>query len=146
MAKRPLEERTTVDFSDDPGRTQTQFKDDCDVNKIVERHTRLGVVEHVNRHQPRYGDVTGVDFRAWQEKIIGVRAMFLELPAEVRARFNNAPEEFLDYVQDPNNGEELVRLGLATPRKHPVEQGDEVEKLSGDPIKTGESQRSEAEQ
>jgi hypothetical protein len=34
----------------------------------------------------------------------------------VRARFNNSPQEFLEFFADPANSDEAIRLGLAVPQ------------------------------
>lgn len=38
----------------------------------------------------------------------------MALPAQVRAKFSNDAAEFLDFVQNPKNADELVAMGLAT--------------------------------
>lgn len=131
---RPIEERPFALHFKDESLTQQHAKDSCDINKIMERYLRKGVIDHVNRRQPEYGEVIAGDYRVWMDKLNAVQEMFMELPAEIRKRFENKPEEFLAYVQDPSNAGELEKLGMATPR--PVGDappGAPVEKLSGDP-------------
>jgi len=48
------------------------------------------------------------------------QASFQAQPATIRDRFRNNPAEFIKFVQDPQNQEELIKLGLAS-RKQPVE-------------------------
>jgi len=38
--------------------------------------------------------------------------MFNDLPSSIRSRFGNDPAAFLDFVQDENNADEMVKLGL----------------------------------
>jgi hypothetical protein len=38
----------------------------------------------------------------------------MEIPSEIRKQFNNNAGEFFNFVQDPNNQPELVKMGLAT--------------------------------
>lgn len=39
------------------------------------------------------------------------------MPSEVRKRFGNNPGVFMDFVSNPDNKEELVKLGLAVKPK-----------------------------
>jgi len=55
--RRPHEvEPVRVSFSE-PGLTRQSFKDECDINRIVDQYTRTGLVPHVVRRSPQYGDV-----------------------------------------------------------------------------------------
>jgi phage internal scaffolding protein len=45
---------------------------------------------------------------------------FMRLDAKVRSRFNNSPQEFLEFFANPDNTEEAVRLGLAIPKPSTV--------------------------
>ena len=39
--------------------------------------------------------------------------MFAELPAKIRGRFENNPQQFLDFCEDPDNEAEAIELGIA---------------------------------
>lgn len=98
-----------------PGRTKQSFKDECDINTIVNRFLKTGVFDATNKHAPRYGDCTGLEFRAGMETIMQAQEMFKSLPAQVRGRFDNDPGEFLDFIQNAENRDEARRLGLLKP-------------------------------
>lgn len=88
-------------------------RDECDINVIVERFGVTGVAPMPSR-LPKYGDFEGIfDFQSAMAVVIDAQSAFMDLPAKVRARFSNDPQEFLQFVEDPNNADELVRLGLA---------------------------------
>ena len=55
--------------------------------------------------------------------------MFESLPADIRTKFGNDPGRFLDFVEDPQNEEELIELGLK-PRQHVKTLEDYEEKKS----------------
>lgn len=93
-------------------RTKQSFKDDTNINNIMARFRSTGLVDYVNKFSPQYGDVTGIDFFSSMQTVAKGREMFDELPANIRNRFNNNPELFLDFVDDPQNEAEMVRLGL----------------------------------
>lgn len=97
------------------GRTKQSFKNECDINQIMARFLRTGVMDFTQKNEPRYGDCTGWDFQAAMQVVAKAESMFAELPAELRDRFNNKPSEFLDFVNDRRNLEEARELGLLRP-------------------------------
>ena len=46
----------------EPSLTRQSFKDECDVNKIVQRYTETGMINHIPRTIPQYGDAPDGDF------------------------------------------------------------------------------------
>lgn len=105
-------ELTGLDCSGDPSLAQQQFKDECDINVIVERFGLTGEMP-LNPQVPKYGDFTGVyDFQSALNAINQAEASFMELPAKVRARFENDPQQLLEFVSDEKNREEAQSLGL----------------------------------
>jgi phage internal scaffolding protein len=106
--------------NDLPSRTDQSQKDECDINNIVERFQQTGIIEHLNTQTPQFGDATQVpgDFTESMHMIMAAQEMFDELPSDVRKFFDNDPQSFLTYAQDPSNAETLVELGLATPRNN----------------------------
>lgn len=107
-------ERPVVDCTNDPGHTKQSFKDDCDVNKIIPKYERTGILTHLNKIEGRYGDVTGLDFQTAQDIVNEATNLFASLPSNVRNRFQNNPAMFLDFMDNPDNTDEMVKLGLAT--------------------------------
>lgn len=93
--------------------TRQSHKKECDINVIVSRFNKDGVVTHIAKHGGSYGDVTGADYRTMMNQVVRAQEMFDELPSEVRKRFGNDPATFLDFVQDEKNLEELRKMGLA---------------------------------
>lgn len=97
--------------------TRQSARDECDINLIMKRFEKTGIIEHFNEHRGDYGDFTGAP-SSYQEalnQVLAADAMFQSLPARVRARFANDPGRFLQFVDDPANARELVDLGLAEP-------------------------------
>jgi len=99
---------------EDPSLTQQQFAEEADINTIVDRFMRTGVMpEGVG--VPSYQDYDGVfDFQTAQNAIRSAQENFFKMPAEVRARFQHSPQVFLEFFNDPANQEEAIKLGLAT--------------------------------
>ncbi len=109
-----------TDYSD--GRTKQSFKDETDVNAIIQKHTRMGTLSHLEQWGGNYGDWGDFDFQSAQNQIAKANSMFEQLPAGVRNQFKNSPERFLDYVTDPANKDNLAELlpELAEPGSRPL--------------------------
>lgn len=97
------------------GRTKQAFRDESNINNIMQKFIKTGTLEFTNKNQPRYGDVTGADFQLFNNIIAAANTMFAEMPAALRNRFENDPAKFLDFVQNENNRAEATELGLLKP-------------------------------
>lgn len=49
-------------FEPDSSLTHQSFKDECDVNNIVRAYTQTGMINHLPRTEPQYGDAPEIDF------------------------------------------------------------------------------------
>lgn len=110
-------------------RTKQAFKDECDVNKIVRKFEKTGLLDFVNTRSPQYGDVTGINFDTAMQTISQANELFADMPAKLRKRFNNEPGEFLTFIQDPANKAEALALGLLKkpdPVPQPIPPGQPV--------------------
>lgn len=106
-------------------KTQRQFKDETDINTIVER---FGVTKELPPMQnfPSEQDFTqAFDFQTSMNLIVAARESFMELPAKARARFDNNPQRFMDFIHDEDNAAEAVKLGLAIKRPEPEKKPEE---------------------
>lgn len=112
-----------------PTRTKQAFKDKCDVNQVVKRFTKTGLVDHVNQMKAEYGDYSDfVDYRDCVSKVFEAEAMFMELPSKVRKRFQNDPQEFFDFMMDEANFDEALEMGLIREERPPVEEDKKASK------------------
>lgn len=94
------------------GRTKQSFRDECDINQIVGRFMRTGILDHVRQDVGAYRDVTGADYHHAMNLVAGANSMFFGLPSEIRSRFENNPQEFLEFMENPANAPEAVKMGL----------------------------------
>lgn len=130
--------RVQVSFEEDgAGRTKQDFAEECDINNILAKYVKTGVLAHANKYAGQYGDATGHDFQSAMETVTNAQTMFEELPAKIRERFGHNPAEFLDYVADPENIPEMESLGLINPRpqeepKNPSEEPRGAKKTTAD--------------
>lgn len=91
---------------------QQQFKDECDINVIVQRFGLTGELPE-NLRLPVSGDFTGiVDFKTAMDAVSQAQSAFMELPAQLRARFENDPQRLMRFLENDKNREEAVELGL----------------------------------
>ena len=95
-----------------PSLTQQHSKDQVDINNIMKRYIKTGVLDHVAKYQPQYRDNNATDYQESMNIVIKADEMFSELPAQARKHFDNDPAAFLDFVQDPANHDKLHELGL----------------------------------
>jgi phage internal scaffolding protein len=107
--------KIVIDCSNDVPIVQQSFKNDCDINVIISRHSR-GLSSHVRSYDGFYGDFSGIqDFHSALRQVESSRDMFMSLPSSIRSRFNNDPGQFLDFVNNPSNSVEVAKMGLLNP-------------------------------
>ncbi len=94
------------------GRTKQAMQSQCDINQIMAKFQKTGVIDFVNKHSPQFGDSTGIDFQTSMETVARANEMFADLPSSVRKRFNNDPQELLEFCEDGENRQEAIKLGL----------------------------------
>lgn len=103
----------------DEGVTQQQFAEECDINVIVGRFGLTGELPEV-AHAPVSGDFSGVfDYQSALNAVLKAEEGFMEFPGELRARFNNDPQRLMEFLDNPANREEAIKLGLVN---KPVEK------------------------
>lgn len=90
------------------------FEREADINTIMRRYMKTGIISNVNKRSPFWADVTTtpLDLMEAQEVITQSMKAFTDLPARLRAMFNNSPIELMTWLQDPANEEEGIKWGL----------------------------------
>lgn len=112
-----------------------EFAEECDINTIMERYQRTGVLP-ANAPEPVYYDFTEIP-----DDLLGVLRMmdeaqeaFMQLPAKVRLEFGNNAAEFVEFATQPSNLEQMRAWGLSPPAPAaptPAEPGTPPEPSSG---------------
>lgn len=98
-------------------RTKQSDAESADINFIVSRHTAMEIALMGDTDRQMYGDFSDVgSFQEALEIVNFAQQQFNGLDAKVRARFNNDPAQMLEFVGDPANQDEMVKLGLAVAR------------------------------
>lgn len=91
---------------------QQQFAESTRVRNILDKFMRTGMIDS-NPLPPRYEDVSEVqDYQSAMNLLVSVQGHFDALPSKIRDRFGNDPEKYLAFINDPNNLDEAVELGL----------------------------------
>lgn len=89
--------------------------EECDINTIVRRFNLTGQLPSGVR-APQYGDFTDVgDYREALDAVMEAERSFMQMPADVRKRFDNDPAQFVDFCSNPDNRDEARKLGLLVP-------------------------------
>lgn len=116
-----------------PSMTQQNFADESNINLILAKYAKTGLLDHVNKYGGQYADMPGEqDFHAAMNLVTSAQTMFADLPSGIRATFYNDPAQFLDFVENPENREEAIEMGLFPPdRPDPVGEDPELP-LGGD--------------
>lgn len=98
--------------------TKQSFADQCDINKIMAKYQKTGLIDHVTKHSAEYGVHTQRDLLEAYEVIERAEEMFADLPSKARETFGNDPGKFLAYMEDANiesRAGELLEMGLLDP-------------------------------
>lgn len=95
------------------GRTKQADADKSNINLIMKKFLKTGIINFTNKNEGSYGFANSETFHESLEIIRKSQEMFAELPSKLRNKFNHDPGEFLDFVQDENNADQLFELGLS---------------------------------
>lgn len=101
------------------GETLTiQGAPDTDINEMMRRmgindYSVLPAIDIGGIDPSYYGDFTDIpDLRAALDRVNEAKDRFQALPAKLRSRFDNNPWKLHTFVNDPENYEEAITLGL----------------------------------
>lgn len=126
-----------------PSLAKQSFGDECNINKIMSRYEKDGLVEHINQYQGQYADLpSGQDYQYALNAVIAAKDAFQSLPAKIRTKFDNNPELFLAFVDNPDNKAEMIALGLG-PQPEPI-QDDKAPQASPEPSEEPDKKAADA--
>lgn len=107
-------------------KAQQQFKDETDINTIVRR---FGVTKELPTSAriplPTTDDyVEATDYQTSMNTIVQARQSFMQLPSNIRARFNNDPQMLMMFLNAEENRDEAIKLGIINkpPEAKPPEE------------------------
>lgn len=145
--------KPALDWSDDhmvedwgPSKTQQEYKDDCDIALQMHKAQKTRQLR-VKTNEPKFGDFTGIEsFQEAQNLVIQTRDIFGKLPAEIQKMFGHSPQALIEWLDNPDNNDEAVKLGLKPkvlkPNKNKapetVPEAPEPEKTTDFEVKSGD--------
>lgn len=112
--------RADMDYFE-PSLTRQEFAEECDINILMERYEKTGVISHVNHAVPVYLDTTlYTGLQSSMDAFREASSSFFALPAKVRREFDNDPQKFVDFAVNPDNLDRMREWGLAPPAPVPT--------------------------
>lgn len=95
--------------------TQQSAKDECDIHTIMRKAKKTGIVSHVNKYQGKYMDCASrQDFLQAQVILANAKSLWETVPSHIRSDFHNDYGEFIEFMQDPENRDQIREYGLDT--------------------------------
>ncbi|WNK12812.1 MAG: internal scaffolding protein [Microvirus sp.] len=110
-------DRKTGEFKIPARRTKQSHLAECDINTIMKQYSQTGQIKHISAQAQagRYLDLPdNIDFQEAMNIIRDGENAFASLPSKTRDRFGNDPANFLEFMADPHNAPEAIKMGLAT--------------------------------
>jgi len=95
-----------------PSKTKQSFKKETQISYMLDQYRKTGLINGSNKQQ-LVGDYT--DVPTYQEALnitIQANQQFKKLPAKIRDRFANNPTNMLQFLNDKDNLNEAITLGL----------------------------------
>lgn len=105
--------REVLDCSGDPGRTKQAFGSEVNINTIVRKYEQTGMVTHLARGVPRYGDFSAAtDLKTALDLAHEAHDQFRKMNPYVRKAADNDPVRFLEMLATEEGTQELLDAGL----------------------------------
>jgi len=125
-------DRKKVSVYKKPGKTMTEQNHAraCDINTIMAKYIKTGVMEHIKMYEPTYGDVSEADWQKSMETICNVKSEFQKLPAYVRKEIGGE-DKYLALMQT-DKGIATLR-GILAPAEKYDSEGKPIVKPESDP-------------
>lgn len=105
--------RVPVELADAPEKalTQQQFKDECDINRIVQNAMRGIPPRFMARGTPQYGDFSRVSTLTEAYQVIEqAEEAFMDLPAQLRLELGNDPRNINHLTEEQLRRYKLLKV------------------------------------
>lgn len=97
----------------DKSLAQQQFLEESDINFIAERFKLTGDIPQMPNGFQWGAEIDNVfDYQTAMNAVVAGDRAFMQLPAKLRARFQNDPQQLMEFLLDKDNDEEARKLGL----------------------------------
>lgn len=107
-----LRKRQSIDVSKG-GKTDQSFKKMCDINVIIANATKTGLLSHEKQSLGQYIDNTQIPSLLDAQLLIrDANNSFMSLPAQIRKLMDHDSTKLVDFVNDPENQDILLKHGI----------------------------------
>lgn len=102
-----------VTINNEPSRTDQSQLQSTDVNHIMDLYLKSGDERLLQKRQGQYMDLTEIpDLAQAMSQINLAQDAFLTLPSKLRKQLDNDPTKFIEWIRDPENKDEAIKLGF----------------------------------
>ena len=118
--------RVTSKF-DGKSKTDPSWAKDLEAQNVINKYMKTGVWTGTPKgsYDPE-GRLMNVDLSSALTVVREATDVFNSLPSELRARFGNSPEAYVSFIQDKNNMDEAIKLGLLVKKENIPTHTDRV--------------------
>lgn len=110
----PMSDETGLACLDESLADQSS-REEADINTLVRRFG-IGELPVRDVRAPWYGDFTGLKSpHEMAQALVEAQAVFMQMPAKVRAEFDNDPHRFVDFCSKDENYDRMCDMGLLAP-------------------------------
>lgn len=120
-----------VSINEGESKTQQHFKDESDINNIVNRFKDTEIIDHLNSTPLNYGDASAQTFTEAMFTVTQATEEFMQLPSDVRKHFKNDVALFLDASTDPEQKAFFQEHGML-----PADPDPSADKPPVEPVET----------
>ena len=94
------------------GKTDQSYKEITSLKNLVHKAESQGLLRAATKFEGEMDDYPKYDFQEAQFMLAKARTMFEQLPSGARNKFGT-PAEFMQFANNPNNAQEMIKMGLA---------------------------------
>lgn len=107
--------------------TKQEFKEESDINYILNQYKKTGIINNIMKQQPIYTDLPDeLDYQHSMNITMQASDAFQTLPAVVRRYFDNDPLQLVAAVHNPDMRATLEELGVLEGPLNPQPPGNPV--------------------
>lgn len=121
LLKQPIQ-NPSIDFEDTESETKQSFKDECDINNIVNKFQTTGILPSNTLSDPQYGMAPDMDLKTAIDLTRKLKDDFDNLTPDQRVIFDNDFEiygQFLDeFDRSPESFSETTEIDTNTLMSH----------------------------
>ena len=122
--------------NNEDSQTDPSFAKECDVNNIIKKFKDTGHITHLAKRQGVYADVSDVtDLLTATVQVQKAAEAFKTIPAALRRKLNEDPNELIEFLNNPENDEEAIYYGLKE-RNYPQNNDSTMKPDSTSPVPT----------